>query len=407
MLDSSRSAPKDKSHGCSSQDKLIGTNRSQKELAFRPKVSRRHLERLTARWSEIDADCWLEVVHIREGEGPFAFHVLVPDDEEGWHAAVDEALEAVEAGQADGHPTYVCPNPVNGQAIAEREVGSRARAYEVVACLFVFADADDGDASERVAEDGSYSWQVVTGVEEDGRERTHSYWELDEPVKPEVWKPLQAGLIDTLGTDRAVRDPSRLMRLAGTLTHPSADKRAKGRVNEVVRLHKERGRPRTPEWIAKRFPQHVEEERPETARQRRGDADGFEWPEDTADVLLAACDPDCGRDEWLSILDAYKSSGGSMSTGEAWSRGSSKFEVRDFERAWRGAKGECSMGTLFHHSGIVAREMARQVVTERRKAEREEQAAYAEEQRKKFDVFKMRRAMSRGMRGNKINKAGV
>ena len=57
-----------------------------------------------------------------------------------------------------------------------------------------------------------------------------------------AWRQAQKALISEFQTDASIHHPSRIMRLAGTISWPSADKRAKGYIPELVRLD----RPGTP-----------------------------------------------------------------------------------------------------------------------------------------------------------------
>lgn len=48
-----------------------------------------------------------------------------------------------------------------------------------------------------------------------GGKSIHSYWVLDKPVHKEQWKALQADLLKYSGADPSIKNPSRVMRLAG------------------------------------------------------------------------------------------------------------------------------------------------------------------------------------------------
>lgn len=71
----------------------------------------------------------------------------------------------------------------------------------------------------------------------------HAYWKLREPLKDlTVWKDLQARLIDTLGSDPAIKNPERIMRLAGFRNNkpPCADcfiiEANEGRIHELATI---------------------------------------------------------------------------------------------------------------------------------------------------------------------------
>jgi hypothetical protein len=48
-----------------------------------------------------------------------------------------------------------------------------------------------------------------------GGKSIHSYWILEQPIPPGEWKQLQTDLLDYADGDRALKNPSRVMRLAG------------------------------------------------------------------------------------------------------------------------------------------------------------------------------------------------
>ncbi len=48
-----------------------------------------------------------------------------------------------------------------------------------------------------------------------GSKSIHSYWVFSEPISVEQWKPLQADLLEFADGDRSLKNPSRVMRLAG------------------------------------------------------------------------------------------------------------------------------------------------------------------------------------------------
>ena len=56
-----------------------------------------------------------------------------------------------------------------------------------------------------------------------GHKSIHSYWVLDQPLAPEQWRDLQKRLLNFADADRSINNPSRVMRLPGTI-HPKTGK---------------------------------------------------------------------------------------------------------------------------------------------------------------------------------------
>jgi hypothetical protein len=67
--------------------------------------------------------------------------------------------------------------------------------------------------------------------------RGHAYWRLDEPVRNmQAWKAVQKAIAASLKTDETVVNPSRIMRVAGTVSWPPERKRMKGYIPELVTM---------------------------------------------------------------------------------------------------------------------------------------------------------------------------
>jgi hypothetical protein len=67
--------------------------------------------------------------------------------------------------------------------------------------------------------------------------RGHAYWRLEEPVRNlQAWKAVQKNIAGTLKTDETVVNPSRIMRVAGTMSWPPERKRMKGYIPELVTM---------------------------------------------------------------------------------------------------------------------------------------------------------------------------
>jgi uncharacterized protein (DUF927 family) len=86
---------------------------------------------------------------------------------------------------------------------------------DVIVCKAIFYEHDN-----LPKEDQLYLWQSLglpepTFQVDTGGKSIHSYWVFDEPISVDLWKPLQTDLLNFSGADRTIKNPSRVMRLAG------------------------------------------------------------------------------------------------------------------------------------------------------------------------------------------------
>ena len=147
---------------------------------------------------------------------------------------------AVSQNSDQGQNVYVAPG------LFACDTTGAGKDDDVIAQAYLFADADDGDQAARLLDHnhplvGQQAFHVVTGTKPSMR--LHAYWQLAQPVRDmSAWRQAQKALISEFQTDASIHNPSRIMRLAGTISWPSKDKRAKGYIPELVRLD----RPGTP-----------------------------------------------------------------------------------------------------------------------------------------------------------------
>ena len=110
--------------------------------------------------------------------------------------------EQVERWQEQGYGIYIVVN------------GGGHKDEDVKKCRAIFCEFDD-----RPIEDQINFWQDL-GLPEPSmqiatRKSVHTYWVFDEPIAVEQWRELQAALLTYTASDRALKNPSRVMRLAG------------------------------------------------------------------------------------------------------------------------------------------------------------------------------------------------
>ena len=126
---------------------------------------------------------------------------------------------------------YVVVNPV------PQDAPKAAKDLDIKRALFAFVDADELGAADRARSCDlfSQSMEVVTGVVP--HFRNHIYYRLTEPLTDmAVWSDLQKQCASHLGTDKSIHNPSRIMRVAGTVSYPSQSKMKRGYQIEQTRL---------------------------------------------------------------------------------------------------------------------------------------------------------------------------
>lgn len=142
---------------------------------------------------------------------------------------IDNAItRAIEQNHA-GRNLYVTVNPVN--------LGTRGAAtdQDIIGAYYAFADADTEESAVRLRiANPRPDFLVITGTQP--FERLHAYWRIDKRMDLAAWAELQSGIIHSLGTDPTIKNPSRIMRLAGSLTYPDNGKKSRGYISELVRL---------------------------------------------------------------------------------------------------------------------------------------------------------------------------
>lgn len=134
---------------------------------------------------------------------------------------------------ADNLNAYVCINPVAEQPI---KAGDGAKDEDILRAHFAFADCDELGSAERLKSSAPpHDFSVVTGTRP--HLRCHYYWQFVDPVYDLLdWKKTQKAIAEVHATDGKVCNPSRVMRVAGTIAYPSVQKQEKGYVPELTQL---------------------------------------------------------------------------------------------------------------------------------------------------------------------------
>ena len=184
----------------------------------------RHIELLTQPWIEDGLSALLELRCLKVGGGSKSIYVDPTDDD-----LLDDAITKVCDLNQAGWNGYVCVNPMDNTNVGP------ANDEAIVGAYFVFADADDGEASKRLlASSLQPEFYVQTGSTP--TQRLHAYWRVDYILDLDNWKVMQEHLVANFGSDPAICNPSRIMRLAGTVAYPSETKRTRGYIPELTLL---------------------------------------------------------------------------------------------------------------------------------------------------------------------------
>ena len=169
---------------------------------------------------------------------------------------LDDAVQHAEAMNAAKQNIYMCINPID--PIVDIPAGQAAKDTDILAALYCFADADTAGAMENILSFAGpkFTMSIKTGTTPFAR--GHVYWQLEEPVQNlQAWRDVQKSIAASLQTDAAVVNPSRIMRVAGTVSWPNKKKQDKGYVPELVTMRTEFSTDRDPvefERMMRTFP---------------------------------------------------------------------------------------------------------------------------------------------------------
>ena len=144
--------------------------------------------------------------------------------------SIDEAVNLAVQKNAAGWNAYVGINP------RKPGTSSYGKAQDIERAYWQFVDCDNGDSSVKL-QDLPFppNFIVTTGTKPS--QRLHGYYMLDGPeLELEAFTARQAALAACVDGDKSVNDPPRIMRLAGTINYPSADKRERGYDVELVTI---------------------------------------------------------------------------------------------------------------------------------------------------------------------------
>ena len=174
---------------------------------------------------------------------------------------IDDAVDHAKSMNASKYNIYMCVNPVS----SERQIptGKGASDDDILAAFFCFADADDETGMKNITQFAGPKFTMSVKTGSTPHIRGHAYWRLEEPcLNLDAWRDVQKSIAASLNTDAAVVNPSRIMRVAGTVSWPNQKKQAKGYVPELVTMRTEFSTDRDPqpfERLMRAFPKKSSE----------------------------------------------------------------------------------------------------------------------------------------------------
>lgn len=190
------------------------------------------LHLMTEGWADLPEEPVIELRCLFPDRTPFIGRYS--PDKMGFDMLIDDAAVSTKAGMG----CYPVINPVRSSAPTRRNGKTTgATDADIIAARFCWADGDDEAATYAIKNFAGpkYTFAVTTG--RTPIVRPHIYWRLDEWVTDLAeWSQVQQGIAAQLSTDKTVVNPSRIMRLPGTINWPTPQKAAKGRVPELVTL---------------------------------------------------------------------------------------------------------------------------------------------------------------------------
>lgn len=189
---------------------------------------RTHLEFLAKPNAGLKSEYKFEVRALREDAPPRSL-LINPTNDDG----LEMALHFVDQTNRQGFNVYVTVNP----AVPS---GPHVKDGDVIQIPFLFADADERGVVGKVKSDFIHRPDAHISTGTVPFERGHFYWQLEEPVQPtdfEQWKELMQNIAKRHGCDPQICNPSRIMRLGGTVSYPSRAKRARGYQTELTAFY--------------------------------------------------------------------------------------------------------------------------------------------------------------------------
>ena len=149
---------------------------------------------------------------------------------------IDEAVDFAILMNVKEYNIYMMINPIRMDA--KIKASKAATDPDILRAHYSFADADDQAGLTgiiKLSELCEPDIVVTTGTVP--HERRHAYWRLSDACTDlELWRSTQLNIATLFSTDRNVINPSRIMRVAGTVSYPNKDKQTRGYISELVTM---------------------------------------------------------------------------------------------------------------------------------------------------------------------------
>lgn len=193
------------------------------------------LAEITSGWNDLPEPAALELRCLFPDRSPDIQRFEPTPD--GFRALADHAAVM----NSHGLNAYVVINPVRPSAPLRRHGKlSGACDEDIIAAFYFWADGDDEEAANSIRNFAGPRWTMAVTTGRVPSPRPHIYWRCDEAVlNLDAWTGIQKAIAARLSTDRTVVNPSRIMRLPGTVNWPTEKKAEKGRVPELATLRTE------------------------------------------------------------------------------------------------------------------------------------------------------------------------
>lgn len=184
----------------------------------------RHIELLTQPWKDTHLAANSEIRCLKDKVGSKSILFNPADGDE-----TDEAVSKMIRLNEVGWNCYICVNPIDPNH------HKAACDTDIITAFYAFIDADDENAANNISQSPiPPDFCVQTGTIPE--KRMHAYWSVSDVPCLESWSEVQSKMIGYFSSDPAIKNPSRIMRMAGTISYPKEDKISRGYIPEITHL---------------------------------------------------------------------------------------------------------------------------------------------------------------------------